>query len=108
MVSGVGPESSVATNCPIGAPGSIGSSKVRSTSCAAARKIWRTSSALNGVESVVAHGRSLGAAIDRLDWERDEVLVLGSSEAGVIERIFLGSNASKIVRHSPVPVVVVP
>jgi len=60
------------------------------------------------VESVVAAGRTWGAAIDRLDWERDEVLVLGSSEAGVIERIFLGSNASKIVRHSPVPVVVVP
>ena len=60
------------------------------------------------VESVVAHGRTWGAAVDRLDWDRDEVLVLGSSEAGVIERIFLGSNASKIVRHSPVPVVVVP
>ena len=53
--------------------------------------------------SVVASGRSWGAAIDRLDWDRDEVLVVGSSSAGVIERIFLGSNASKIVRHSPVP-----
>ena len=60
------------------------------------------------VDSVVASGRSWGAAIDRLDWDRDEVLVVGSSSAGVIERIFLSSNASKIVRHSPVPVVVVP
>ena len=60
------------------------------------------------VENVVATGRTWGAAVDRLDWDRDEVLVLGSSEAGLIERIFLGSNASKIVRHSPVPVVVVP
>jgi nucleotide-binding universal stress UspA family protein len=60
------------------------------------------------VESIVTSGRSWGAAVDRLDWERDEVLVLGSSEAGVIERIFLGTNASKIVRHSPVPVIVVP
>lgn len=59
-------------------------------------------------EGVVATGRSWGAAIDRLDWERDEVLVVGSSSAGRIERIFLSSNASKIVRHSPVPVVVVP
>jgi nucleotide-binding universal stress UspA family protein len=60
------------------------------------------------VDSVVAIGRSWGAAIDRLDWDHDEVLVVGSSTAGVIERIFLSSNASKIVRHSPVPVVVVP
>ena len=60
------------------------------------------------IENVVAHGRTWGTAIDRLDWDRDEVLVLGSSDAGVIERIFLGSNASKIVRHSPVPVIVVP
>jgi nucleotide-binding universal stress UspA family protein len=60
------------------------------------------------VDRVVSRGRSWGAAIDRLDWDRDEVMVVGSSSAGVIERIFLSSNASKIVRHSPVPVVVVP
>ena len=60
------------------------------------------------METVVAPGRTWGAAIDRLDWQRDEVLVLGSSETRMIERIFLGSNASKIVRHSPVPVIVVP
>ena len=60
------------------------------------------------IETVVATGRSWGAAVDRLDWDRDEVLVVGSSTAGVVERIFLSSNASKIVRHSPVPVIVVP
>jgi nucleotide-binding universal stress UspA family protein len=60
------------------------------------------------VEAVVATGRSWGAAVDRLDWDRDEVLVVGSSSTGLIERIFLSSNASKIVRHSPIPVVVVP
>jgi nucleotide-binding universal stress UspA family protein len=60
------------------------------------------------VDRVVASGRSWSAAIDRLEWDRDEVLVVGSSTAGPIERIFLSSNASKIVRHSPVPVVVVP
>jgi nucleotide-binding universal stress UspA family protein len=60
------------------------------------------------VDRVVSRGRSWGAAIDRLDWDHDELMVVGSSSAGVIERIFLSSNASKIVRHSPVPVVVVP
>jgi len=72
------------------------------------KKLRESGNAPTEVESVVAAGRTWGAAIDRLDWDRDEVLVLGSSDAGVIERIFLGSNASKIVRHSPVPVIVVP
>jgi nucleotide-binding universal stress UspA family protein len=36
------------------------------------------------------------------------VLVVGSSELGPVAQVFLGSRASKIVRHSPVPVVVVP
>lgn len=60
------------------------------------------------VEAVVVTGRNWATAIDRLPWDRDEVLVVGSSSAGFVERIFLGSNATKIVRHSPVPVVVVP
>lgn len=60
------------------------------------------------VESVVAAGRTWATTIDRLPWQRDEVLVIGSSTAGLVERIFLGSNAAKIVRLSPVPVIVVP
>jgi nucleotide-binding universal stress UspA family protein len=59
------------------------------------------------VEAVVGSGRSWEAAVDELPWERDDVLVIGSSAAGLVERIFLGSAASKIVRHSPVPVIVV-
>lgn len=53
-------------------------------------------------------GRSWGTAIDKLDWVRGEVLVVGSSSNHYLGRVFLGSSASKIVRHSPVPVVVVP
>jgi nucleotide-binding universal stress UspA family protein len=34
--------------------------------------------------------------------------VVGSSASGLVARVFLGSRASKIVRHSPVPVMVVP
>ncbi|HEX6151846.1 universal stress protein [Nocardioides sp.] len=74
----------------------------------ALRLLKESENAPSEVDSVVSTGRSWGAAIDRLDWDRDEVLVVGSSSASVIERIFLGSNASKILRHSPVPVVVVP
>jgi nucleotide-binding universal stress UspA family protein len=34
--------------------------------------------------------------------------VVGSSSSGPVARVFLGSRSSKIVRHAPVPVVVVP
>lgn len=60
------------------------------------------------VETAVAQGRSWGAAFDQVEWGRDEVLVVGSSSSSIVERIFLGSSGSKLVRHSPVPVVVVP
>ena len=60
------------------------------------------------IEAVVATGRSWAAAVDDLPWERDDVLVIGSSSASLMERLFLGTSATKIVRHSPVPVVVVP
>ena len=36
------------------------------------------------------------------------MLMIGSSESGPIARVFLGSRAAKIVRHSPVPVLIVP
>ena len=60
------------------------------------------------VETVVSDGRSWQAALDRVPWERDDVLVVGSSRAGAATKLFLGSNATKIVRASPVPVIVVP
>ncbi len=58
--------------------------------------------------TVVGAGRSWTAALDAIGWERDDVLVVGSSREGRLERLFLGSSATKIVRHSPVPVIVVP
>ncbi len=47
-------------------------------------------------------------ALDRLEWERGDLLVVGSSRTGLAARLFLGSNATKILRASPVPVIVVP
>ena len=61
-----------------------------------------------GPELGVAVGRSWGVAMDSLDWERGDVLVVGSSSTHRLSRVFLGSSASKILRHSQVPVVVVP
>jgi nucleotide-binding universal stress UspA family protein len=47
-------------------------------------------------------------ALDALPWEEGEMLVVGSSRLGPVALVFLGSNSTKIVRSSPVPVVVIP
>ena len=60
------------------------------------------------VETAVATGRDWPEALESLHWDKGDVLVVGSSSASLMSRLFLGSNATKIVRHSPVPVVVVP
>jgi nucleotide-binding universal stress UspA family protein len=59
-------------------------------------------------ECVVGHGEDWGEALEDIPWHDGDVLVVGSSSIGPIARVFLGSRATKIVRHSPVPVVVVP
>jgi len=63
---------------------------------------------LREVDHVVATGRDWAEAVGRLEWRHDDVLVLGSSPRGVLARVFVGSHASRIIRQSPVPVVVVP
>ena len=59
-------------------------------------------------ELVVGRGETWEDALEDVEWEDGDVLVVGSSSAGPIARVFLGSHSAKIVRHSPVPVVVVP
>lgn len=59
-------------------------------------------------ETVIATGNSWDDAMNDILWDPDEVLVVGSSDAGTVSRIFLGSTATKILRASPVPVIVVP
>jgi len=60
------------------------------------------------IEVVIGHGRNWDEALEDVEWEPGDVLVVGSSAIGPLARVFVGSRASKIVRHSPVPVVVVP
>ncbi len=60
------------------------------------------------VESTTAIGRSWAEAMDEIPWHRQDVLVVGSSSTGTFSRIFLGSSAAKILRHCPVPAIVVP
>ncbi len=63
---------------------------------------------IESVEAGVVGGEDWEDALDSLSWEEGEILVVGSSKLGAAARVFLGSNATKIVRHSPVPTLVIP
>ncbi|BBY59410.1 universal stress protein [Mycolicibacterium sarraceniae] len=56
----------------------------------------------------VVSGNGWDQALDAAAWEDGEVLALGTSPRDGIARVFLGSRGSKIMRHSPVPVLVLP
>jgi nucleotide-binding universal stress UspA family protein len=56
----------------------------------------------------VATGNGWDQALDAADWQDGELLAIGTSPSGGIARVFLGSRGTKILRHSPVPVVVLP
>jgi nucleotide-binding universal stress UspA family protein len=60
------------------------------------------------LDIVVGSGSDWGEAVENVAWEPGDILALGSGAAGEISRVFLGSAASRIVRHSPVPVMIVP
>ena len=60
------------------------------------------------VTAVVAQGRTIENAIDDLDFEDGEILLIGSSRLAENNRLFLGPTASKVLRSLPVPMVVVP
>jgi nucleotide-binding universal stress UspA family protein len=59
-------------------------------------------------EVVIGQGSDWESALNDIDWHDGDLLVVGSSESGPIARVFLGSRAAKIIRHTPVPVLVVP
>lgn len=56
----------------------------------------------------VVTGKTVDYAMDELDWEAEEVAVVGSSRMAARGRLFLGSTAAKMLRSIPVPMVVVP
>jgi nucleotide-binding universal stress UspA family protein len=62
----------------------------------------------SAVEPVVGHGSDWAGAIEDIGWDDGDLFAVGSSPAGPLEHVFIGSRSSRIVRHSPVPVVVVP
>ncbi|WP_438353890.1 universal stress protein [Microbacterium sp. CJ88] len=60
------------------------------------------------LELQIAGGADWAAAVGSIEWDAGDVLVLGSSSSHRLAQVFLGSSASKIIRHAPVPVIIVP
>ena len=58
--------------------------------------------------AVVGMGDSWEHALEDIEWGAGDVLVVGSSTLGPLARVFIGSHATKVVRHSPVPAIIVP
>lgn len=59
-------------------------------------------------EIAVGTGRTIEDAVDRLDWQDGELLMIGSSRLAQKKSIFLGATANRILRALPVPMIVVP
>ncbi len=68
----------------------------------------RAAVAAPGVEVTVGSGYNWRDAVESVGWANGDILALGSGAAGPAAQVFLGSAASKILRHSPVPVMIVP
>jgi nucleotide-binding universal stress UspA family protein len=56
----------------------------------------------------IGQGHDWETALNDITWHDGDLLLIGSSESGPVARVFLGSRAAKIIRHAPVPVLVVP
>jgi nucleotide-binding universal stress UspA family protein len=82
--------------------------EIEATRRAALERVEHLPSAPPELDTVIGNGQTWDEALEDVDWQDGDVLVVGSSSVGPIARVFLGSRASKIVRYSPVPVVVVP
>ena len=56
----------------------------------------------------VAHGRTIEEAIDDLEWDEGEIMIVGSSRLAEKNKLFVGRTANKVLLALPVPMVVVP
>ncbi|GAA3546692.1 universal stress protein [Aeromicrobium flavum] len=56
----------------------------------------------------VLTGERWSLALESYGWRGGDLLAVGSSQHGPAARVFVGSTATRIVNHSPVPVVLLP
>lgn len=73
-----------------------------------AREIQSQLSVPDDVDFEVVTAHSWAEALSSTVWVDGEILVMGTSPRGDIRRVFLGARSGKIIRHSPVPVLVLP
>lgn len=57
---------------------------------------------------VIGAGATWRDAVEAVEWGAGDILVLGSGAAGPVAQVFLGSAAAKILRHAPVPTLIMP
>jgi nucleotide-binding universal stress UspA family protein len=60
------------------------------------------------IDSLVADGSTLEAALKKLNWDESDVLVVGSSRVAAPKRVFLGTTAARILAGTDAPVIVIP
>ncbi|OFP30931.1 universal stress protein [Corynebacterium sp. HMSC068G04] len=60
------------------------------------------------VTTDIGSGHGWAGAVDSLKWKKGDLLCLGSSPMGPIERVFIGSTATELLPHVGVPVLVCP
>ncbi|MCV7089557.1 universal stress protein [Mycobacterium interjectum] len=56
----------------------------------------------------VVTGHDWEGALRKVDWQDGEILAMGTRPRDEIRRVFVGSRSAKIIRESPVPVLVLP
>lgn len=60
------------------------------------------------VETEIASGPGWAGALDAVKWKKGDMLCLGSTPLGALERVFIGSQAIEILPFVKVPVLIIP
>ena len=68
----------------------------------------RSRIAVPDVDVVIGQGHDWREAVEGVEWAPGDLFLMGSGAAGTKAQVFLGSAASKILRHTPVPVMIMP
>lgn len=60
------------------------------------------------VRTDIGKGKNLKAAVSAIDWQERSALVVGSSRLATGRQAFLGTMATRMLAHLPIPMIVVP
>ncbi|GAA4390424.1 universal stress protein [Tsukamurella soli] len=74
----------------------------------AVAKLRRPGGLLADVPTVVSTGDDWSDALSALDWVPGDVLCVGTTPHGGLARVFIGTRGTRILTHSPVPVIALP